>query len=347
MAKSRLIVEDIEEEKESKQKATKVTKVPNNYIPISLPSNGKLSAPKVLHFRDYTMSDALELNTLDEDERFLALISVLNNMCYEKFDCGELHINELMVILYTIHATFISNRIEKEYYINDMLPFGNNEGELNYPDNIESVELLINKLKVKSIDEDLNGKELTTPFKEPFTIVDSITKSKIKFRLSRVSDLLLAQQECDKLFEKETLKYKYIKKQLEALKKIKDPNERKQQLDKLIDTNDDYVEYHKYLQKYNESYAMIVQCQQLVSVDNNILETLEDKLNAYKNFVPKDVWVEYNSVVDIYNFGLIEEQEFYSDKLQQNITRRFLFQLSDFLPTINATNSGRFSVSFS
>jgi len=348
VAKSRLILEDVEnkEEKKEVKKVENVVKIPNNYIPVTLPTLGRLSAPKVLHFRDYTMNDALELNTLDEDDRFLALVSVLNNMCYEKFDCNDLHINELMVILLTIHATFISNRLEKDYYIDDELPQGSDEGQLNNPVNIASVELMINKLNVKSIDEDFTGKEVDIKFKEPFTLTDTITKSKFKFRLSRVGDLLVAQKECDILFEKEFARFKYLKKQIDALTHIKDLSERKAQLDKLIDDNDDYSEYYKFIQHYNESYATLTQCQQLIAVDGVELETLQDKLLAYQNKVPKDSWSQYNEITNNYYFGLLEEQEFYSDVLQQSVTRRFLFQPSNFLPTFNTSNSGRFSVSF-
>ncbi len=353
MAKSRLIVEDeskikdVQELNESNTISIKpLAKIPNNYIPITLPTNGKLSAPKVLHFRDYTMADALELNTLDEDDRFLALVHVLSSMCYEDFDCSDLHINELMIILFSIHATFISNRIEKEYYIDDELPQGSDVGQLNHPDNISSTELLISKLVTKSIDEDLSGNELKDKFKEPFTLTDAITKSKFKFRLSRVKDLLVAQKACEEMFGKDISKFKYIKKQLEDIRQIKDPSERKSTMNSLIDNDDNYDAYYKFTQKYNENYVMLVQCQQLVSIDDEILESLDDKLLAYKTKVPKDIWEKYNDVVENYKFGLLEEQEFYSDVLQQSITRRFLFQLSNFLPSVNTSDSGRFSVSF-
>ncbi len=224
MAKSRLILnpENKETNVATSVKEKVVTpKIPNEYIPITLPTLGKLSAPKVLHFRDYTMSDALELNVLDEDERLKALVTVLNNMCYEKFDCSQLHINELMVVLYTIHATFISNRIEKEYYIDDMLPDGKEEGQLQHPDNISSVDLFINKFDIKTIDEDEEGNKLKLEFKEPFSFIDDITKNKLTFRLSRVEDLLLAQDHCNEVFEKELFRFKPLKRQIESLKKIK------------------------------------------------------------------------------------------------------------------------------
>lgn len=349
MAKSRLVIDEINNQKEhsSKKVENKIEKIPNNYIPVYLPSEGKLSAPKVLHFRDYTMKDALELNTLDEDERFLALVSVLNNMCYEKFDCSNLHINELMIILFTIHATFISNKIEKEYYIDDTLPEGNGEGQLNHPSNIASVELFINKLKVKSIDMDEHDKEISIKFKEPFTITDNITKNTFKFRLSRVKDLLIAQEECKKIYEKELFLFRPIKQQLEMLRNINNAEQRKLKLDEFIEKNNkEYMDYYKFLHKYNEMYAMIVQAQQIIAVNNKELETIEDKLNAYKNDIPKDIWLQYNAIVEQYEFGIMSEQEFYSEVLQKNIIRRFLFQLSDFLPTFNTENSGRFSVSF-
>lgn len=322
-------------------------KIPNDYIPIKLPTNGRLDAPKILHFRDFTMDDALELNVLDEDDKLKAIISVLNNMVFEDFDCSNLHIKELIFILLSIHGTFISNKIEKSYYIDDTLDEGTKEGELNHSSNIGRIEIPISKLQIQNIDETYEGKNRETKFKEPFTIIDPVKKTKMKFRLSRIGDLLFAQEYCNDLFEEELIEFKPLKKALVSVAEIENIEDRNNKLEELIDNDEDnYEKYKKFLHKKDLAYIKIIQALQIVEINGEVLDTIEQKLKAYRENVSETVWPFYNSIIEEYNFGIIENYSFFCDELQKTITRRVSFQYLDFLPDIEQDYSKRYSVSF-
>lgn len=331
---------------EVEQKAK--SKIPNDYIAIKLLSNGKLSAPKTLYFRDYSMDDALELNVLDEEDQLKALVSVFNSMVYEKdFDCNNLHIKELMQIMYSLHGAFISNKIEMEYHINEDLEAGVKEGQLDHPSNIDTVDIHLNKLGTKHIDEDYEGKTMEKKFKEPFTLTDTVKKTKMKFRFNRLGDLLFAQEYCNTKYEELLAKFKPLKKALYKLNDIKDKEERKIALDKLIDDNEDeYDDYYAFMMMYDKDYVKVLQALQIVAVNDVELKTIQEKLEAYKTNVSESLWKMYNKVCTDYDFGILDKYTFYSDKLQKNITRRFRFQYMDFLPDTNKDISERFTVQF-
>ena len=323
------------------------SKIPSDYIPITLESNGRLDAPKVLHFRDFSMDDALELNVLDRDDQLKALVAVLNNMVYEEFDCKNLHVKELMQILYTIHGTFISSKISKEYYINEDLPEGKEEGQLSHPDNIDKVEIVLSKLKTQNIDEDSKGKRREVKFKEPFTFVDTVKKTRMKFRLSRVGDLLFAQEYCNTLYEDELKRFKPLKRALEKLRDIEDAEEKSLRIDEMISQNEDeYEDYMSFIQKYDMTYIKLIQALQIVGIDDVVFNTIDEKLEAYKNNISETLWTTYSEMTAEYNFGIIEKYSFFCDKLSKNITRRFSFQLLDFLPDIEQDYSKRYNLRF-
>ena len=349
MRKSPLVLEEDKKEEINTENIKKEVdnSPPSNYIAIHLESNGLLDAPKVIYFRDYTMEDALELNTLDEEEQLEAIVRVLNNMVWGNFDCKNLHPKELAQIVYTIHGVFINSKIEKDYYYNLDLPEGRKKGELDHKDNIGTVEISINQIKTKNINKDINGSSIQEKFHEPFGIVDDITKNKIYFRLTRMYDLLFAKKYCDEKYIEELKTFAPYKRKLLRIRTIKDLEERNNELDKLIDEDyDGYKNYQKFMDKYSKEYAKIVQSSVIIGVNDKKFSSIEEKIEAYKQLVSQTLWPFYNETIDTYDFGILEDVTFFSDVLQKNVTRRFQFQFYDFLPDSKQNYSGRYHLQF-
>jgi hypothetical protein len=355
--KSPLVIEESEKKEETKEEVkvdiVEVEKkikqnIPVDYIPIKLESHGMLTAPKVLHFRDYTMDDALQLNILDEEDRLKAIVTVLNNMCYEDFDCRELHPKELTQILYTVHGSFIGSKLEKNYYIDDTLEEGREKGQKDNRENIASIEIDIHNIKTQSLLQTYEGKNREKKFKEPFTIVDHIKKNqKIQFRLTRIKDILFTQEYCKALFFEEEKEYSFYKKQLLKIRDIKEDGKRDEALEDLINENDEkYKEYMNFLNKRDSIFVKVLQSQLIEAIDDEKLDTIEKKLYAYEHRISATLWSMYDEIIDEYNFGIVEEVTFFSDKLNKNITRKFPFQFIDFLPDSNKNYSRRYTVEF-
>ena len=174
-------VEKVISEHEKKSK-----KMPYGYIPIKLNSLGKLTAPHTLHFRNYSIEEALSLATATDETFLKILIECLNDMCYEGFDCGFLNENELIEIMLTLFSSFWGKAIDNiAYHLDpDLKP-----PELNAKENIGYGLIPIANIKTTPIPSE---------FKEPITI--TINDFKVKFILSRINFALNATKFVDKKF---------------------------------------------------------------------------------------------------------------------------------------------------
>ena len=107
----KLIIEENEMDVESKstnnevkvENVKKEENIPSCYIEIKLPSCGRIEDyPKVLHFRDYTSSDVVDLNIKDDGD-IKTLSKVLSRMNYENYDVSNLTPEDLLYITYVLH----------------------------------------------------------------------------------------------------------------------------------------------------------------------------------------------------------------------------------------------------
>jgi len=323
---------------------------PVGYIPITLQTQGVLSMPAKFHMRDYTMEDVLQLNIMDEEQFLPNIVNIFNKLIWEKnIDCADMHSNEFTETLYTLYGSFIGSTVEKDYYINEDLPEGEEEGQLDHPSNIATVDLPIGNIPVQNIHFDKDGVERIKKFKEPFGIADTLTGDSFKFRLSRLKDIIFAQNYCDKEFAIEKQKFAQFKFQLDQIRnkyskdKVKLTEEITNFVKKDLATYSAYIEFTK---RFDAEILRLVQIQCIVSCNGVPINSIEEKLDLYKNRIHSAVWATYNDAVAMFPFGLQDEVTFYSDALKKDITRRFQFQLTDFLPDSSKSDSRRATVSF-
>ena len=181
----------VREKKVAKQVETEIQSeknIPIGFIPVKLSSKDKLG-PAVLHFRNYSMNELLEITTTKDENQLSALIyKALNSMCYEKYDCAKLHLENIKEIMLTLHLNFWSNSLlHKPYYI-DL------EGDLQDEKNIAYTDIELSKLNIIDINDD---------FKNPFTIVDNVTGSKVKFILPTIEHVFIADKFMKEYFSAE------------------------------------------------------------------------------------------------------------------------------------------------
>lgn len=347
MSKSPLIMNpEVPSVEKVVEKATEV--IPVSYLPISLQSEGVLSMPPVFHMRDYTMEDIIQLNIMEEENSLPNIIGIFNKMIWEKgVDCSDMHSNEFIETMYTLYGNFISPTLEKEYYIDEDLPEGTNEGEKDHVSNIAVQDIPISNFMLQSINEDEEGNDLKVKFKEPFTITDTKTQNKIKFRLSRIKDIIFAQQQIMKKNEKEFRKYATLRRRLNNIRTLAFAK-REEAFEKLLQEDEELFEnYRKFSNKFDAEVLALTQALTIVSIDGQELTTVDEKLDAFANKISTAVWAKYNEVTDMFPFGIKEEVTFKSQAHGgKEITRRFQFQFTDFLPNTTEQDSGRATVSF-
>jgi len=342
----------IEEETKLKETieevSTKKELPPTNYIRIALDSNGKLSLPKAIHVRDYSLNEALALDVYEEKDQIRAVVNIFNEMTFEDIDFRKAHLKELMTVLLSLHGNFISTKVEKEYLVNEDLPEGYDEGEKYHKGNLAVQEIPIKNIKVKNIDKDINDKKLTATFKsEPFKIRDKKAGVYVWLRLVRVGDMIDAYDFCDTHFHEELREFSTVRRELRELGRIKDLQKKKEAFWAYEHENyDTWKNYESFMQKYEQLYLKVLQAKVIIKYnEEDISNSVEKQLQALKQ-IPYQLWTHYDEIAKIYDFGIQSDVTFNSEVLGKPITRRFQFRPLDFLPDPKKPNSGRFDFSF-
>lgn len=317
--------------KVAQDKLEKESTVPVGYIPVNLISGEKFNVP-VLHFRNYTMEELLQLASSNEDNIMNDLIyKVLNNMCYEKYDCSQLHVNHLIQIMLTIYKNFWGNSLYSQPYYKDL------DGDRNSKDNVAYVDIDISKLDPIYLPDN---------FKQTFTIIDDVTGSKIKFGLSKINHIFFTNKYIKELYKEEEAKFSTLKSKLELIKKLEESNDivQQEQIAKIPIDEKEREAYDTFLNEKAMMYLRVLQAQLLIAINGKELSTIEDKIAAYKNDVDATAWARYKEIIEVNTFGINPNYTFVVDG--KPITRRFSFRYLELIPTVDKKADSRYTVSF-
>lgn len=329
---------DLFGDKEENNNTTKQTKevkekanIPHYYIPIELNSLGKLSAPPVLHFRNFSPNESAKLATCSSDDEYKVFIECFNAMIWEDFDCSNLHIKELLTILYTLHGSFFSNIIEKKYYINEDLE----EPELSADENIDTAEIPISNFKTNTLPKE---------FKEPITITSNVTGVKAKFRFPRVGFALQAKAFLEEKYRKEMKDFHDLKVKLTEISEISDEDKQETKLYKI--NADERIKYEKFQRSYWQEFAIIMNALSIVQVDDKKANSIEEHIEL-SSMIDNSIQAKFNQIQKAYDFGIEEEVEYYSTTFKENRTRGFRFRFSDFISdSEQSTTDSQFDIQF-
>ena len=335
-----VIKEDLVEETEKELKED----IPSSYIEVNLVSNGKIEGvPPKLHFRCYSASDALDLN-VDDDNKVKAIIKVLTRLNYEKFDVGQLPIQDVLFILYRLHGNFISKKITKKVYIDDTIE---DEKLLNADENLEEVDIPITSMIYAYLGKDYDDKDLEGKIKVPFVIRDKATNESFSFKFTVLKDMLRAEIYCKNYFKDKFIEYGDIRSSLNKIHAIRDEEKQDKILDDYLNENEDKVaEYYDFMVEYGKMVAKIIQAQTIVSYNGKELESLDEQWDVYSNKLSYDVWEKYNDVINKYPFGIKDDIDVYISSLKKKVHRRVGFQFNDFVHTDKHEDSDRCVVEF-
>lgn len=317
--------------------------IPSNYIEINLISNGRIkNIPTKLHFRDYSASDALDLNVSDED-KVKAIIKVLTRLNYEHFDVGNLTVQDTLFILYKLHGAFISPKITKKVYIDDTLE----ESQLNKEENLEEVDISITSMTYAYLGKDYDDNELPQKIKIPFTIKDKKTNESISFKFTTLNDIVKAESYCKNYYKDEFIKYANIRSALSKINKIYDEEKQDKALDEYLTQNEQLAnEYYDFTIEFAKMVAKIVQAETIVAYNGKEITELDEKWNIYKDKISFSIWEQYTKITNDFPFGFKEDIDVYIPSLKKKVHRRVGFQLDDFLHFDKSENVDRCVVEF-
>jgi len=314
--------------------------IPPEYKKFTLSSNGKLSAPIQLHFKDYNFDDALKLGMTEDEEILSNLIQVLNKCVFEDFDCADLHEKELEEILLNMFFNFWGKVIEKQY------PYEQEELDSikkKMPEKYNSI--ISGKLNptVELTSKDLaDFSYLPDNFREPICIKDDITGSTYKFLFPRLKHLLIAKEHSDQKFFQDQLKFTKLEDALKYNQRIEDegltltPKEVDQEL---------FLEYKKMAQEKINDFLMVKQALLIAGMNSKVCNTLGERMEVYPK-IGLHVWQIFNKIVEEYKFGVKQDIQVISPITGEKVTRTFQFQHMDFLPSNELQHNDGYTVSF-
>jgi hypothetical protein len=292
----------------------------DSVLEVKFCTGGRLSAPPVLHFRDYNMraSQAISEMPLAKDHLRL-VVKILNSMVVEEdFDCGLLHIEEAKEVLMNVHGKWWGSTISGFRYL--LNPDIEDDKLLFAKENISEADIPVSAIEVKPLDPEI---------KEPINItVHGVT---VGFVYPRIQNTGIIEDLIKVKYAEEEQRFFKLKQILEFNSKQADPS-------KKLDVNlGESEEYQKYLAERAEWRTVLMRAQEIVRVNDDIFNSggLDERINAIQNDkrISSRHWIKWAGFLEGKGkFGVNDEAEFYSDVLNQKVRRPFRFHTFSFIP---------------
>jgi hypothetical protein len=91
---------------------------PDGYIECRLSTQGKIGAPAVFHIKNFSVSDVMDLNLTDQNERIIKLIKLLQGLIYEKdVDIKKFHEKEVIELLLLMYECFYTDVFANQTWV--------------------------------------------------------------------------------------------------------------------------------------------------------------------------------------------------------------------------------------
>jgi hypothetical protein len=306
----------------------------DSILEVKLCTGGRLSAPPVLHFRDYNMQASQAISEMPVAKDHLSLVTkILNAMVVEDFDCGLLHIEEAKEVLMNVHGKWWGNTISGFRYL--LNPDIEDEEKLFAKENISEADIPISAIEVEP---------LAPEIREPVNVtVHGVTVGFVYPRIQNVGII------------EDLLKIKYAEEEQRffKLKQILEFNSRQTNPTEKLDVNIlEAEEYQKYLAERAEWRTVLMRAQEIVKVNDDIFSSgsLDERINAIQNDkrITTRHWIRWSEFLGGKGkFGVRDEVEFTSDILGQRVRRPFRFYTYTFIPNKLVEREGDESSSIS
>ena len=138
-----------------------------------------------------------------------------------------------------------------------------------------------------------------------------------------------------------------IKSKILKLQSIKDEKKQDELFEEFYSTHEDECkQYYSFIERMSAMAVKIVQAMQIVSFNDKICDSLEEKLELFNDKISSGVWVQYENLLDKYDFGFSKNVEVFIPSLNKKEIKKIPFQISDFIPNNERKSDNRFSVEF-
>jgi hypothetical protein len=292
----------------------------DSVLEVKFCTGGRLSAPPVLHFRDYNMQASQAVSEMPAARDHLRLVTkILNAMIVEDdFDCGLLHVEEAKEILMNVHGKWWGSTISGFKYL--LNPDIDDEEKLFAKENISEADIPISSVEVEP---------LAPEIREPINItVHGVT---VGFVYPRIQNVGIIEDSLKVKYAEEEQRFFKLKQILEFNSKQKNPTEK-------LDVNvSEAEEYQNYLAERAELRTVLMRAQEIVRVNDDVFNSgnLDERINAVQNDkrITTRHWIKWSEFLEGKGkFGVRNEVEFASDILGRKVRRPFRFHTYSFIP---------------
>ena len=186
------------------QRAKNLASVPPGYIEVALSTKGRVGAPAIVHVRNFTVGELLELSLTTDTDLPRRLIAALNKAIYEDTDVANWHESEIEELLIYIYAEFYKSTLDSVEFplLEEDYEFVKNgpDGEQRCKDLREhkwvprtSITLL----------RDIDPYEVSDDYSPEITIKNKKTGFYVTFSYIKYGDRLLVKDWLDKVYRDE------------------------------------------------------------------------------------------------------------------------------------------------
>ena len=327
------------------QRAKNLASVPPGYIEVALSTKGRVGAPAIIHVRNFTVGELLELSLTTDTDLPRRLIAALNKAIYEDTDVANWHESEIEELLIYIYAEFYKSTLDSVEFplLEEDYEFVKNgpDGEQRCKDLREhkwvprtSITLL----------RDIDPYEVSDDYSPEITIKNKKTGFYVTFSYIKYGDRLLVKDWLDKVYRDEEKQFDALVETLKHNSSVADPAKR---------LPVDPAEKEAYSDFVAKKLGTLTEVSRLISVVNyNGQDVSKMDVDEKYKLLSQDARIDYGMIAklaarqDKQPFGLKPFIHMINPLTNEPCVRRFSFRILSILQAMQLSGSDEYDDGF-
>ena len=327
------------------QRAKNLASVPPGYIEVALSTKGRVGAPAIVHVRNFTVGELLELSLTTDTDLPRRLIAALNKAIYEDTDVANWHESEIEELLIYIYAEFYKSTLDSVEFplLEEDYEFVKNgpDGEQRCKDLREhkwvprtSITLL----------RDIDPYEVSDDYSPEITIKNKKTGFYVTFSYIKYGDRLLVKDWLDKVYRDEEKQFDALVETLKHNSSVADPAKR---------LPVDPAEKEAYSDFVAKKLGTLTEVSRLISVVNyNGQDVSKMNVDEKYKLLSQDARIDYGMIAklaarqDKQPFGLKPFIHMVNPLTNEPCVRRFSFRILSILQAMQLSGSDEYDDGF-
>ena len=327
------------------QRAKNLASVPPGYIEVALSTKGRVGAPAIVHVRNFTVGELLELSLTTDTDLPRRLIAALNKAIYEDTDVANWHESEIEELLIYIYAEFYKSTLDSVEFplLEEDYEFVKNgpDGEQRCKDLREhkwvprtSITLL----------RDIDPYEVSDDYSPEITIKNKKTGFYVTFSYIKYGDRLLVKDWLDKVYRDEEKQFDALVETLKHNSSVADPARR---------LPVDPAEKEAYSDFVAKKLGTLTEVSRLISVVNyNGQDVSKMDVDEKYKLLSQDARIDYGMIAklaarqDKQPFGLKPFIHMINPLTNEPCVRRFSFRILSILQAMQLSGSDEYDDGF-